>query len=174
MKMKNRNLITTLTACALTTWLVGCSKQESNTQTTSEAAKDAGAKTESVVGKATDAVKNTVDAAKETGAKVVEDVKKAGTEAVATVTEKAKEVAAPVSAKAQEFIDSAKGLFTEGKFADALTKLKDASAASPSTEQQSVIDSLKAQVEKAMAATSKTVSDAATSATNAINNFLKK
>lgn len=170
--MKNQNIILTLIACSLTTWLVGCSKSESTT--TSEATKETAAKTESVVEKASDAVKNTVEAAKETGAKVVEDVKKAGTEAVATVTEKAKEVAAPVSTKAQEFIDSAKGLFTEGKFADALAKLKDASAASPSTEQQSIIDSLKAQIEKAMAATSKTISDATTSATNAINNFLKK
>ena len=169
--MKKQQIILSLTVIALSAWIVGC-KQETNT--TSDATKDAAAKTEGVVGQATDAVMSTVESAKEAGAKVVQDVKTAGTEAVATVTEKAKELTAPASAKAQELIDSAKGLFTEGKFADALAKLKDAGSASPSTEQQSVIDSLKAQVEKAMAATSKTISDVTASATNAVNNLFQK
>jgi hypothetical protein len=93
---------------------------------------------------------------------------------VAAVSDKAKELAAPASAKAQEFIDSAKSLFTEGKFADALAKLKEASSAAPSTEQQSVIDTLKTQIEKAMAAASKATTDATKAATDAVNNLLQK
>lgn len=170
--MTMKKITLTFTAIAITAVLAGCNKQE--TDKAAEATKDAAAKTEGVVEKATDAVKNTVDAAKDTGAKVVEDVKKAGTEAVATVTEKVKDIAAPASAKAQELIDSAKGLFTEGKFSDALAKLKDASSASPSTEQQGIIDTLKAQIEKAMAAASKATTDATKSATDAVNNLLKK
>lgn len=170
--MKTSQIILSITAIAISTWITGC-KQESTT-TTTEATKDTAAKTEGVVGQAADAVKNTVESAKEAGAKVVQDVKTAGTEAVTTVTEKAKELAAPASAKAQELIDSAKSLFTEGKFADALAKLKDAGSASPSAEQQSVMDSLKAQIEKAMAATSKTINDVTASATNAVNNLFQK
>lgn len=167
-----KNIILTGTAIVLAACVAGCNKTE--TEKAADATKEAAAKTEGVVEKATDAVKNTMAAAKDTGAKVVEDVKKAGTEAVATVTEKVKEVAAPASTKAQELIDSAKGLFTEGKFADALTKLKDAGSAAPSTEQQSVIDTLKTQIEKAMAAASQATTEATKSATDAVNNFLKK
>ena len=102
--MKTQKLITSLTAIALSAWVVGC-KQEA--KTTPETSKEAAPKTEGVVGQATDAVKNTVAAVKDTGAKVVQDAKAAGTQAVTAVTEKAKEVAAPFSAKAQELIDSA-------------------------------------------------------------------
>jgi len=154
----------------MATWMAGC-KQE--TTTASEATKDAAAKTEKAVDQATDAVKRTVDAAKETGAKVVQEVKNASAQAVATVSDKAKEVAAPASAKAQELIDSAKSLFTEGKIGDALAKLKETSGASPSTEQQSVVDTLKTNIEKAMAAASKVATDATQGAKDAVNNLLK-
>jgi hypothetical protein len=169
--MKTNKIIASLTVVALSAWVVGC-KEETKTADEKAAA-------------TTDVITKSVESAKETGAQVVadvktagaqavEDVKAAGAQAVAAVTEKAKEVAAPASAKAQELIDSAKSLFSEGKFADALAKLSETSSTSPSAEQQSVVANLKAQIEKAMAATTKTISDATKSATNAISNFLPR
>ena len=146
--MKKQSLLLSLTAIALSAWVIGCKEEP---KAASEAVKEPPKAASTAVSAATDKVKETVAAAKETGAKVVENVKTAGTQAVATVTEKAKEVA-------------------EGKFADALAKLKETNNASPSGEQQSVIANLKAQIEKAMSATSGAIS----SATNALNNFLKK
>ena len=165
--MKKQSLITILTVVALSCWLAGC-KEKSDT--VSEPVEKAAEESENVVGKATDAVKDTVQAAKETGAKVVEDVKQAGETAVNTVTEKAKEMAAPVNAEGQKLIDSAKSLFSEGKLSDALAKLKDASGLSLSEEQKKTVDTLKAQIEKALA----TTSDATKSASDAVNNLLKK
>jgi len=153
-KLKIRNTILSFSVVTLAVWAAGC-KQESNT-----AAKEDPAKTES---QATDAVNKTVETAKEAGAQVVADVKTAGAQTV----EKA-------SAKAQELIDSAKRLFNEGKFADALAQLNQTTNASPSTEQQSVVASLKTQIEKAIAAAAKATTDATKSATNALNNFLQK
>jgi hypothetical protein len=101
-------------------------------------------------------------------------VKTVSTQAVAAVTDKAKELAAPASAKAQELIDSAKSLFSEGKLTDALAKLNQTTNAAPSVEQQSVVDGLKVQVEKAIKATSGAINDATASATNALNKLFQK
>ena len=142
--MKSNKIIVSISALALAVWVSGC-KQESKhaekaaAETTTEASK-------SVTEKATDAVKNATAAVKETGTKVVEDVKAAGTTAIASVTDKAKEMTAPASAKAQELIDSAKALISEGKFTDALAKLNATSGETMSTNQVSMVDSLKAQI----------------------------
>lgn len=169
--MKFNKVILSVSAIALGIWVAGC-KQESKpvekpaVETTTEASKG-------VAEKATDAVKNATAAVKETGAKVISDAKAAGTTAVAAVTDKAKEMAAPASAKAQELIDSAKSLISEGKFTDALAKLNATSGETMSTNQVSMVDSLKAQITKATEATSKVVTDAATSASGAVSNVTK-
>lgn len=169
--MKKQTIILGLTAIVAGAILVGCKEEKKSTgETGQETTKPA----TNVLTEAKDAVAKTVETAKETGAKVVEDVKTAGSQAVTTVTEKAKELAAPASAKAQELIDSAKSLFNEGKFTDALAKLNLTTNASPSTEQQSVIDNLKAQIDKAIKAASGAINDATKSATNALNNLLGK
>lgn len=169
--MKPNKLILSLTAIALSAWVVGCKEEPKATTETNKAATP---QTEGVVDQANHAVSNTVQAVKDTGAKVVQDVTTASTQAVAAVTEQAKAAVAPFSAKAQELINSAKSLFTEGKFADALAKLNETSTTSPSAEQQSVIANLKTQIEQAMAAVSQATTNATKAATDAVNSFLKK
>jgi hypothetical protein len=166
--MKANCIIPILMATALSAGVVGC-KNETNPRDE----KAVGARGDAVT-EATDAVKRSVASAKEAGAKAVTDLKTAGAQAVTAVSDKAKEIAAPANAKAQELIESAKHLFSEGKLADALAKLKETSGAAPSPEQQSVVDRLKAQVEKAMTATKQSVLDATRSATNAVSNFFQK
>lgn len=147
--MKTPNIIFSLTIAAMAVWASGCKEEtKSATEQTQEAA-----------GSANEAVTRTADAVKETGAKVVQDV-----------TDKAKELAAPASAKAQELIDSAKSLVGAGKFQEALDKLKEIDGEKLSLNQQTVVDALKAQIEKALGATSKTATDAA----GAAGNLLKK
>ena len=141
--MKTSKLIVSLTAVALTLWATGCKEE---TKTATEQTKDAAASV-------SDTVAKTVETAKDAGAKVVADV-----------TDKAKELAAPASAKAQELIDSAKNLVGEGKFQEALTKLKDIGSEKLSADQQAVVDGLKAQIEKALGAGTKAATDAANAA----------
>lgn len=169
--MKKQTIVLGLTAIMASAILVGCKEEK---KSASETGKETTKTTSNALTEAKDAVAKTVETAKETGAKVVEDVKTAGSQAVTTVTEKAKELATPASAKAQELIDSAKSLFNEGKFTDALAKLNQTTNTSPSAEQQSVVDSLKTQVEKAIKATSGAINDATQSATNALNNLLRR
>ena len=141
--MKTSRLIVSLTAVALTLCVSGCKEE---TKTATEQTKDAAASV-------SDTVAKTVETAKDAGAKVVADV-----------TDKAKELAAPASAKAQELIDAAKNLVGEGKFQEALTKLKDIGSEKLSVDQQAVVDGLKAQIEKALGAGTKAATDAANAA----------
>ena len=147
--MKIQKLIVSISVGALLLWNAGC-KQESKPD--AEPAAEAAPSTAEVVAKS-------MDSAKETGTKVVQET-----------TSGAIEVAAPASTKAQELIDSAKGLLAEGKFQDALARLKEIGGEKLSLNQQSMVDSLKAQIEKALAATPKTASDAA----GAVGNLLNK
>ena len=139
--MKTQKIILSLSVAALALWATGCSEEK-----------------KSAIEQTKDAATKTADALKETGAK-----------AVADVAEKAKEVTAPASAKAQELIASAQKLATEGKFQDALAKLKEVGGEKLSVAQQSVVDGLKAQIEKALAAAPKTGADAAGAAGTLIN-----
>ena len=146
--MKIQKSILTLVAAALTVWATGCKKEQSVSDTVKDAASDAGA-----------AVKETANAATDKTKEL------AGKAADAT-----KEAVAPASAKAQELIDQATKLVSEGKFSDAMAKVKELSSEKLSATQQSVVDGLKAQIEKALGASSKTVNDAAAAA----GNLLKK
>ncbi len=59
------------------------------------------------------------------------------------------------SVKAQELIDSATKLVGEGKFQDAMAKLKAIGSEKLSASQQAIVDALKAKIDAALAATSK-------------------
>lgn len=142
--MKTQKIICSLTIAALTCWVTGCKDE----------AKSTADQTKAAAATARDTMANTVEAAKDAGAKVGSDV-----------TDKAKEMAAPASAKAQELIDSAKNLVSAGKFQDALTKLKEIGSETLSVDQQTIVSGLKAQIEKALGAGAKTATGAANAAT---------
>ena len=147
--MKIQTTLFTLVAAGLVVCSIGCDKKDASVQ---DQVKDA-------AGNTGDAVKNAVGT-----------VKEAGEKAVTAVTEKAKEVAAPVSAKGQELIDSAKSLVAEGKYQDALAKLKELGTERLPVDQQAMVDGLKAQIQKALGATSK----GGTEAAGAVGGLLKK
>lgn len=148
--MKTQKTILSLATAALAVWAVGCdnSKDASVTEQTKAAATGA-----------SDKVSQAAAAMKETGTKVVSNA-----------VEQAKVAAAPASSKAQELIDSTKNLLGEGKFQDALAKLKEIGGEKLSLNQQTIVDGLKAQIEKALAATPKAPADAS----GAVGGLLKK
>lgn len=148
--MKTQNRLFPLITAAFLVWTAGCGNKKDATAQDQAPSAAAGA---------SDALKKTTDAVKETGAKVVSDV-----------TEQAREVTAPVSAKAQALLDSAKSLIGEGKLQDALAKLKALSSEKLSPEQQVLADSLLAQIDKLLSSSSKPATDAAAAA----GNLLKK
>jgi ElaB/YqjD/DUF883 family membrane-anchored ribosome-binding protein len=122
----------TLATTALVVFFAGCGKK----------------KAASLQGQAKTAARDAGNAIKETSEKVVQDVKEAGQKVVQDVSDKAKEVAAPINAKAQETIDSAKKMVSDGKFQNALIKLKELGGEKLSTEQQAITDGLKVQIDK--------------------------
>lgn len=109
-------------------------------------------------------------AAGETATNAAEGAGDALTKAADAVKDKVGEIAAPASAKAQELIASAKQLVSEGKFQEALTKLNAIGSEKLSLDQQSIVDGLKAQIAKALSATSNATSNAA----GAAGSLLKK
>lgn len=172
--MKTNKIIVSLTALAIAAWVTGCKEQTKPADGSVNAGESAKEAAPSVAEQTTEVIKTATAAVKESGAQVIEQVKTAGTNAVQAVTEKAKEVVAPLNLKAQGLIDAAKSLISEGKFADALAKLNATEGETLSTDQISMVDSLKAQIAKATEAAGKAVNDATKSATDAVNSFLKK
>lgn len=108
---------------------VGCGKKD--TTPTTEDAKKAG---DSVM----DAVGKTAEAVKTEAGKVVESVKKTAEEA------------AP--AKAQDLIDKAKTLVSDKKFQEASAALQQLGSLALTPEQQKLVDDLKEQIKKGLAA----------------------
>lgn len=146
--MKTSQFTACLSALALALWVAGCKPESQNAGDPAKAA-----------GTASETVAKTVEAAKDAGAKLAQEA-----------ADKTKEIAAPLNAKAQELIVSAQKLVGDGKFQDALAKLKEISGEKLSASQQTVVDTLKAQIEKALGATSNVTSNA----TSAINGLLPK
>jgi len=93
--------------------------------------------------------------------KAPEPVKQPAPQVAKAVPAKPKAVAAPIKTKTQELLASAKKLADEGKLQEASAKLTALSGEKLSSEQQSMSDSLKAQIEKSVAANAKAAADAA-------------
>jgi colicin import membrane protein len=104
------------------------------------------------------------DAAKAEAAKTAEAAKVEAAKAEAAKAEAAK---AADNAKTQGLIDKAKSLIAEGKFADASSALQQLAGQTLSGEQQTLVDGLKEQIQKALAA------KAAENAAGAAGNLLK-
>lgn len=147
--MKNQNVISLIVAVSLPLWITGCEEKKA----------DLGTQIKEEAGKTGEAIKDAAGSLKESGEKVAKEV-----------AEKAKEITAAGSSKVQELIDSAKSLAGEGKFQDALAKLKALGGENLSVEQKNFVEGLKAQIDKALASSKK----AATNAIDAASNLLKK
>lgn len=149
--MKTQKTLITLGLVAALTFIAGCgSKNESQT---SDAAKDASTKADSV---ATEAGK-AIEAAKPAAEQAVKDARVTTTAA-----------ASDASAKANALIDQAKSLMGESKYSEALNTLQQVSSLKLTPEQEKLVASLKDQIQKAMAA------KATTDGAGAVGNLLKK
>jgi len=141
----------------------GCSKNE----TVAPAAGDANKTVDSTA----DAAAKAAEAAKAGAAKVTEAAKVEAARVGAAKAEAAKAADAAKgadNAKVQGLIDKAKRLVAEGKFADATSVLQQLGGQLLSTDQQKLVEGLKEQLQKALAA------KAAGDATGAAGNLLKK
>lgn len=132
-----------LTAVAL----AGCGKKDEPTDVQPDAAKT-GTSVAEAAGK-------TVEAAKTEAAKVTETVKTEAQTATASAT-----------SQAQGFIDKAKALVAEKKFQDASAALQQLGNLALTPEQQKIVNELKEQIAKGLAA--------ASGAGSAVENLLKK
>jgi hypothetical protein len=182
--MKLENISLTL-AAVLALGLASCSKNEPVTPAAEDANKAAvsaaaeAAKTaDAVKAKAANAAEATTaeaakvaEAAAAEAAKAAEAVKaEAAKVEAAKAAEAAKADAAKAAdtSKAQELIDKAKSLVAEGKFSDAASVLQQLAGQTLSDEQTQLVNVLKEQIQKALAA------KAAENAAGSVGNLLKK
>lgn len=146
----SRSILCTCSLAALAFSLAGCSKQDSTSAPTAEDAQKAAAPV-------ADTLKQTADSAKA-----------AGETAVSDATKQAQDAAATTTSKAQEWIDKAKSLVAENKLSEASSVLQQLAGQPLTAEQQKLVDSLKEQIQKALAA--KATGEGA----SAVGNLLKK
>jgi colicin import membrane protein len=145
-------------AAVLALGLASCSKNEPATSTAADANKAA------TVAKAEGA--KAADSAKDEAARVADAAK---AEAAKTAdAAKAEATKAADNAKTQGFIDKAKSLIADGKLSDASTVLQQLAGLSVSSDQQKLVDALKEQIQKALAA------KAAEKAAGSVGDLLKK
>lgn len=137
-------------ATAITFSLVGCGKQNPPPPSTAEG-------TEESAAPAAETMKQTAESAKATAET-----------ATAEASKQAQETAAAASSQAQEWIDKAKSLVAESKFSEASSVLEQLAALKLTPEQQKLVDSLKEQIQKALA--SKATSEGASAAGNLLKN----
>lgn len=150
-----------LAVCGTTLLLSACSKKEEPpAPTASEAQKPVNAV-------ASDVQKATTSAADE-AQKQAAEAKAAADTAAAEAQKRTDATAAPAQNQAQGLIDRIKGLVAEKKFPEALTSLNDLSKLKLTAEQQTWMDELKAQIQKAIA------SKAASDATKSVGGLLDK
>ena len=167
-------------AAALALGLASCSKNEPVTPAADDANKaavsaaDAAAKTaetaKAEAEKAAEAAKaeaaKVADAAKAEAARVA-DAAKAEAEKAAEAA-KAEAAKAADNAKTQALIDNARSLVIEGKFSEAASVLQQLAGQTLSADQTKLVESLKEQIQKALAA------KAADNAAGSVGNLLKK
>lgn len=141
--MKTKTFLTLLTATALLGTAVGCKKEEpaaKAVESTKEAAGDIGSAVKDLAEKGVDKTKEGAAAVKAGAEKAVEAVKA-----------EAKSLTASAGDQAQDLITKAQGLVNAGKYQDALTALNNLKGLKLTDAQQKLVDSLKAQVQKALA-----------------------
>jgi len=170
--MKKQHLIIPFSTIALCVWVVGCNQQSTSPSSDSEA--KPGAASGSGVEKAKEAVNNTIEAAQQTGEKVMADAKAAGSNAIESVNAKAGQFTDAANTEGQKLIDSAKSLISDGKFSEALATLEQTTGLSLTEAQKETVDKLKQQVEDALSKFSNSTTEASEAAKNAINNLMKK
>jgi len=144
--MKPERILLSIAAACIVC-LAGCSK----------APPPAGNDAQNAAAPAADTVKQAAESAKTTAEA-----------AAADVTKQAQDTAAAASGKAQEWIDKARSLIAENKFSDASSTLQQLAGMKLTDEQQKLVDGLKEQIQKALAA--KATSEGA----SAVGNLLKK
>lgn len=137
-------------AAAIALSLAGCNKQDSSSSPTAQDAEKAAAPVTDALRQAADNAKTTVEPA------------------VTDATKQAQDAAGAASSKAQEWIDKAKILLAEGKYAEASSALQQLSGLQLTDAQQKLVASLKEQIQKALAG--KTSAEGA----SAVGNLLKK
>lgn len=180
-KFKDRTKRSIVGSVLLALVLASCSKNESATSTAEDANKATAVAKAAEGAKAADTAKveaaRVADAATTEAAKTAEAAKaeaaktaEAAKVEAARVANAAKAEAARAvdNAKTQGFIDKAKSLIAEGKLSDASTVLQPLAALSLSSDQQKLVDALKEQIQKAMAA------KAAEKAVGSVGDLLKK
>jgi len=117
-------------------------------------------------------MKQTADSVKVVGETMVSDATKQTQDAAAaastTATTAATAATAAGTSKAQEWIDKAKSLVAQTKYSEAASVLQQLSSLKLTDEQQKLVDTLKEQIQKALA--SKATGEGA----SAVGNLLKK
>lgn len=154
--MKNNRISLTI-AAALVLGLAGCNKPDQAAPPTSgDTATPPTAPTMDMSAAATNAAA--------AATQPVADLKATADSVVTNAQQQAEAATAAVNSQVQQLIDQAKNLVAENKFTDASTVLQQLAGQTLSAEQQKLVDSLKEQIQKALAA--KAGADAATAAGN--------
>lgn len=172
-------LFSVCVAATLAIGLTGCKKQEES------ASEQVTTETKSTTSKALDAVKDTANQVKEGAQKAATEIKEGAEKAAQEVKDKAIEVkddavklATDVKEKAQNLVTSdniadniiakAKAFVAEGKYQEALDKLKELTGLDLTEMQQKLVNDLKEQIKQAMS------KEALKSGASAVGNLFNK
>lgn len=154
--MKNSRIFITI-AAALALGLAGCKKPD---QAAPPASGDSATPPTAPAMDISAAATNAAAAAMQP----VADLKATAASVVTNAKQQAEAAKAAVNSQVQKLIDQAKNLVAESKFTDASNVLQQLAGQTLSADQQTLVDTLKEQIQKALAA--KAAADAATATSN--------